>query len=66
MMHSRAPGSVGFTDEEKDRLHLAQVALLMRKFQSEVAAQPYRDMMDLLHIDRANKIIQADQQKKKR
>lgn len=65
-MHARAPGSVIFEEEEIERMHLAQVALLVGKFQSEVAAQPYRDMMDLLYIDRANKEIQTEQSKKRR
>lgn len=64
-MHAKAPGSIVFTEEELERMHLAQVALLVHKFQSEVAAQPYRDMMDLLHIDKANKEIEAERAAKR-
>lgn len=64
-MHAKAPGSIVFDEDEIERMNLAQVALLVGKFQSEVAAQPYRDMMDLLHIDKANKEIEAERAAKR-
>lgn len=65
MMHARAPGSVIFTDEDVRRINRAQVALLLHKFPSEVDAQPYRDMTDVLYISRANDEIQADRAAKR-
>jgi hypothetical protein len=66
MMYARASGSVTFEDDEIERINRAQLALLLHKFPSEIDAQPYRDMTDVLHINRANEEIQAERAKKKK
>jgi hypothetical protein len=65
-MHAKAPGSVVFEEEEVERINRAQVALLLHKFPSEVDAQPYRDIADVMAIHNANDQIQADKAKKRR
>ncbi len=66
MQHARAPGSVIFTEDEMDRIQLAQVALLVGKFQSEVRREPPRDMADLWAINNANKRIEHERRMRQR
>lgn len=58
-MHTKFPVQAALSNDDRQRINAARLALLLHKTPAEIRAMPYEDVRDVIAVHDADQTLQA-------